>query len=145
MPKTKRTTFKKILPSPSRYKLKIKKAVTGLGLYTEDTIKKDKKIIEYGGYKIPNSEADRKGGKYLFEIIESKFTIDGTPRWNIARYANHACKPNCEAIWFGKRVWLCAKRNIKPQEELTYHYGKEYFEGIIGGKKNCRCSTCAKN
>jgi hypothetical protein len=130
-----------IRPKPSKYRLIAKRSSAGLGLYTVSAIPKGKQIIQYGGYKITNDEADRKGGKYLFEIIDSNFTIDGTPRWNLARYANHSCKPNAEAIWYGQNVWICAKRAIAPGEEITYNYGKVYFNDIIGGEKHCRCSV----
>ncbi len=128
-----------IQPKPSRYGIVARKSSAGLGLFATTAIPRGEKIIQYGGYKITNDEADIKGGKYLFEILDSEFTIDGTPRWNIARYANHSCKPNAEAIWYGKDVWICSKRAIKPGEEITYNYGKVYFKDIIGGEKNCRC------
>lgn len=129
-----------IRPKPSKFRLIAKRSSAGLGLYTVDPIKKGDKVIQYGGYKITDDEADQKGGKYLFDILDSKYTIDGTPRWNLARYANHACKSNCEAAWYGQQVWICAKRNIAPGEELTYNYGKEYFQDLLGGAKHCKCA-----
>lgn len=144
MPKTTtRSKSKKdvIEPKPSKFRLIAKRSSAGLGLYTLDPIKKGEKIIQYGGYKITNEEADRQGGKYLFEIIDSKFTIDGTPRWNIARYANHSCKPNSEAVWYGQNVWICSKKNLQPGDEITYNYGKVYFNDIIGGEKHCMCAV----
>lgn len=129
-----------VQPKPSKFRLIAKRSSAGLGLYTLDHIKKDARIIEYGGYKITDDEADKKAGKYLFDIIDTKYTIDGTPRWNIARYANHSCKPNAEAIWYGQHVWICAKKNIKPGDEIVYNYGSVYFKDIIGGVKNCRCA-----
>lgn len=128
-----------IQPKPSQYRLLVKRSSAGLGLYTLDAIPKGKKIIQYGGYRITNDQADIKGGKYLFEIIDSEYTIDGTPRWNLARYANHSCKPNAEAVWYGQDVWICSRRAIKPGEELVYNYGKDYFIDIIGGEKHCQC------
>jgi SET domain-containing protein len=130
-----------IQPKPSRYRLIAKRSSAGLGLYTLDAIPRGKQIIQYGGYKITNDEADRKGGRYLFEIIDSTFTIDGTPRWNLARYANHSCQPNSEAVWYGQNVWICTRRALKPGEEITYNYGKTYFNDIIGGEKKCQCAV----
>lgn len=129
-----------VRPKPSKFKLVAKRSSAGLGLYTVDPIKKGAKIVEYGGYKITDDEADQKGGRYLFDIYQTKYTLDGTPRWNMARYANHSCKPNCEPVWYGTHMWICAKRAIEPGEELTYNYGREYFKDIIGGEKHCRCS-----
>jgi hypothetical protein len=34
-------------------------------------------------------------------------------------------------------------RDIKPGEELTYHYGNDYLKNVIG-KSNCKCSRCRK-
>lgn len=133
---------KEIRPKASKFKLKVKRSYAGLGLFAEQEIPKGEQIIQYGGYKITNEEAEEKGGKYLFEIDKSKYTIDGTPRWNTARYVNHSCKPNCEAVWYDEDLWICSKRKILPGEELSYNYGKEYFEGIIGGKDKCLCQSC---
>ncbi|MGL1245549.1 SET domain-containing protein, partial [Vibrio parahaemolyticus] len=65
--------------------------------------------------------------KYLFEVNKNK-TIDGSDRANIARYVNHACKPNCEAEITKGRVFYFSKRAIKAGEELSVDYGKEYFD-----------------
>lgn len=129
-----------IRPEPSKFRLVAKRSSAGLGLYTLDKIKKGRKIIQYGGYRITDEEAEKHYGKYLFDIIDTKYTIDGTPRWNLARYANHSCKPNAEAIWYATEVWICARKNILPGEEIVYDYGTEYFRDIIGGVKNCRCA-----
>lgn len=120
-----------------KYSVRVGRSSAGLGLFAEDRIKKDDFIIEYHGRLLTDEEADEKGGAYLFEI-DKDHTIDGTPRENTARYINHSCKPNCEPEIDGKRVFIYAIKNIKPGEELTYHYGKEYFEDYL--KPNgCRC------
>ncbi len=128
-----------IHPEPSKFRLVAKRSSAGLGLYSLEKIKKGRKIIQYGGYKITDEEAEKHYGKYLFDIIDTKYNIDGSPRWNLARYANHSCKPNAEAVWYGTEVWICARKNILPGEEIVYDYGKEYFRDIIGGIKHCRC------
>ena len=48
--------------------------------------------------------------------------IDGTPRSNVARYANHSCNPNCEVDEIKRRVWIFALRDIAPGEELVWDY-----------------------
>ncbi len=123
------------------HSLKVKRSSAGLGLYTETFIPKGAFVIEYTGEIIPNEEADRRGGRYLFNIDE-KWTIDGTKRHNTGRYLNHACKPNCEATQSGKRILINAKRNIQPGEELCYDYGKEYYDEFIK-PAGCRCAHCA--
>ena len=55
---------------------------------------------------------------------------------------NHSCQPNAEAVITRGRVWIWAKRAIKPGEEIVYDYGKEYFDGVIR-QIGCKCSKCA--
>ncbi len=121
----------------------VKKSSAGLGLFATSDFKKGELIIEYTGERITEAEANRRGGKYLFELNDN-WTIDGKGRENIARYLNHACKPNCEPELSEDetQIFIYARRNIKAGEELTYNYGKMYFDQYIG-KDTCRCATCA--
>lgn len=121
-------------------KVKVKKGIAGLGLFALENIPKDTLIVEYTGEVISNDEADRRGGKYLFEI-NSKWTIDGKSRTNTARYVNHSCRPNAESDTIGKKVKYFAKRTIKAGEEITVDYGKEYFNDFIK-PYGCRCEKC---
>lgn len=125
-------------PRKSKYHFKVKRSSAGFGLFTEDFIKKDSFVIEYFGPLITDEEADRKGGRYLFDI-DKKWTINGSSRKNLARYLNHGCRPNCEAEIDGRRIMIYAKKNIKEEEELTYHYGKSYFDDFIK-PYGCKCS-----
>ena len=125
----------------SSLKLDVKKSFAGLGLFAGEPIKKGTKIIEYVGEKVTADEANRRGGKYLFEI-NSKWTIDGTTRKNTARYVNHSCDPNCEADVRNGKIFILAKKNITTGEELTYDYGEEYFDEHIK-PFGCRCVKCS--
>jgi SET domain-containing protein len=118
----------------------VKRAATGLGLFATEPIPKGTKIIEYVGPRISNQEVEKSSGKYFFGLNQ-QWSIDGSGRENIARYANHSCKPNADAIITRGRIWICSNRNIKAGEEITYHYGKEYFEGIIRDI-GCKCPKC---
>jgi len=124
--------------------VKVKKSRTGLGLFAAEAIKKDEFLIEYTGEIISTEEADRRGGEYLFEI-SSRRTVDGKGRGNIARYINHSCDPNCETEIRNGRIYVFAIRDIEPGEELTYDYGEEFFNDIIGkGKGGCKCEACER-
>lgn len=118
----------------------VRKSAAWLGLYAEQPIKKWQKIIEYIGERISTEEADRRGGKYLF-TVNSRITIDGTPRYNTARYINHSCKPNAEPRENSGRIYAYAIKNIAPDEEITYDYGKEYWEHYIK-PHGCMCDSC---
>ncbi|MEI6494660.1 MAG: SET domain-containing protein, partial [bacterium] len=125
---------------PGNYKLLVKRSVAGLGLFAGEPIKKDSCIIEYVGRIISEKEEYTSNSKYLFGI-NSKKTIDGSARSNKARYINHSCKPNAEAVIHQARVFIFATRNIKPGEEILYDYGQEYWQEHIN-KHGCRCSKC---
>jgi SET domain-containing protein len=118
-----------------------KRTTTGLGLFALKPIPKGTRIIEYTGPLISNDEVERRSGKYFFGV-NTKWSIDGSPRSNVARYLNHSCRPNAEAIISGRRVWIWSMKNIATGEEITYDYGKEYFEGVIE-PIGCRCGKCA--
>jgi SET domain-containing protein len=132
---------------PKKYKdikrnLKVKRGVSGLGLYTLDPIEKGGFVIEYIGEILNLKQADERGGKYLFETSANRY-IDGTTRKNIARYINHSCRPNCEIDIKQGRVYVFARRNIKAGEELNYDYEEEYFNEHIK-PYGCRCEKCKK-
>lgn len=123
--------------------VKVKRSSAGLGLFALQFFTKDDLVIEYTGETISADEANRRGGKYLFELNDN-WTIDGKSRSNTARYINHSCRPNCEPILSEDetQVHIHAIRNIAPGEELTCHYGKDYFERLIK-PLGCRCAHCA--
>ena len=119
----------------------VKRSKTGLGLFATKLIRKGTRIIEYVGPRVPNDEVEKSNGKYFFGV-NSKWSIDGSGRENVARYINHSCRPNAEAIISKGRVWIWSRKNIKPGEEIAYDYGKEYFEGIIQ-EMGCKCEKCS--
>lgn len=120
--------------------LTVRRAVTGLGLYTLEDIPAGRRIIEYLGPIVTAEEVARRRGRYFFEVSE-KYAIDGSPRSNTARYINHSCRPNAEAFISGRRVWVWSKKSIKAGEQITLDYGEAYFNDYIK-PKGCRCEKC---
>ena len=49
---------------------------------------------------------------YVFTVNED-FDLDGSVKWNPARYLNHSCKPNCESDVKKDRVWIYSTKKIK--------------------------------
>ena len=125
---------------------RVGKSKTGLGLFAIREIKKGELIVRYRGPKIRNEEADRRadrGNKYLYEV-NNRWTIDGTNRKNVARYANHSCRPNAESdVLRGHKVVIRSIKKIQPGEEITYDYGKDYFNLILK-PIGCLCEKCVE-
>ena len=119
----------------------IKRTKTGLGMFAVKPIPRGKRIIEYTGPRVSNEEVDSRRGKYFFGV-NTKWSIDGSPRDNVARYINHSCRPNAEAIISDRRVWIWSRKNIPVGAEITYDYGREYFEDIIK-PIGCGCEKCS--
>jgi uncharacterized protein len=127
--------------SPSRH-LRIGRSKAGLGLFAVVPIKKGQFIIRYGGRKLATEIADQIDNRYLFEI-NARWTIDGSGRRNRARYINHSCRPNAEVYFVKHAIKIRAIKNIKPGHEITYHYGRDYFDTFIK-QVGCKCAACAR-
>jgi hypothetical protein len=119
---------------------------TGLGLFATKPIKKGAKIIRYFGPLLDSRKKkdDAVENKYLFEL-NGRWTIDGSVRKNIARYINHACKPNAESDVSARKrkVVIRAIKNIEPGEEINYDYGTDYFKAYLK-PIGCKCAACEK-
>ncbi|MGA2893822.1 MAG: SET domain-containing protein [Xanthobacteraceae bacterium] len=127
---------------PSRF-FRIGRSATGLGLFAIKPIKREAYIATYRGRRLSNEEADRsdaRGAKYLF-VVNSRCTIDGSPRWNLGRYLNHSCRPNAKAVGRNGGIVFVALRRIEPDEEITIDYGREYYLHFRANG-GCRCAPC---
>ena len=131
---------------PSNKPYRVGRSRTGLGLFATKKIRKGSKIVRYFGPMLDskNKKHDAIDNKYLFEIT-NRWTIDGSVRKNIARYINHACKPNAESdVKPRKRkVVIRAIKNIEPGEEINYDYGTDYFKAYLK-PIGCKCAACEK-
>jgi uncharacterized protein len=117
----------------------------GWGVFAMQPITKNTRIIDYAGELIDHKESLKRETMYLERGCIWCFTVNR--RWvrdaniggNLARFINHACKPNCYSHIVGKTIWIRASRNIEPGEELTYNY---YTDGekLIP----CRCRPGCK-
>lgn len=122
-----------------RRRSKIKGA--GYGVFAQEPINKNKRIVTYDGEIISAAESDRRETRYQAKGMIWCFTLsrrrcrDANVGGNIARFINHSCKPNCYSEVVGDTVWIRAGRNIKTGEELTYDYNTG---GEAGIKCHCR-------
>lgn len=124
-----------------KFDLRVKRSRSGLGLFAGETIPKDACVIEYTGKVMTEEEYQASNSVYIFDIGKPG-ALDGSPRSNTARYINHSCVPNCYPDVRKRRVFIFAKRDIQPGEELSYNYGEEYFEAHLA--KVCTCPKCTK-
>src|SRR5579871_1845885 len=130
----------------SKKPYRVGRSRTGLGLFATKRIKKGTKIVRYFGPLLDSKKKkdDAIENKYLFEL-NNRWTIDGSVRENVARYINHACKPNAESdVRPRKRkVFIRAIKNIEPGDEINYDYGTDYFKAYLK-PIGCKCAACEK-
>jgi uncharacterized protein len=131
---------------PTNKPYRVGRSRTGLGLFATKPIKKGAKIIRYFGPLLDSRKKkdDAIENKYLFEL-NGRWTIDGSVRKNIARYINHACKPNAESDVSPRKrkVVIRAIKKIEPGEEINYDYGTDYFKAYLK-PIGCKCAACEK-
>ena len=124
----------------------------GRGAFATRTIRKGARIVEYRGAhsswavarERPPSDPSDPYHTLLFELSDGS-VIDAGVRGNAARWINHGCEPNCEAIEYDDgRVFIHARRTIRAGEELTYDY-RLSFVGPISRRARealrCRCGA----
>ena len=129
--------------------------IHGHGVFATKNIKKNTKIIEYIGEKIPRAEGNKRsekrinqylnsnktGSVYIFEL-NSRYDIDGSPLYNKARYINHSCDPNCEVDIVENKIWISSIKKILKGEELSYDYGYSFDKDDY---KDHQCKCGSKN
>ncbi len=69
---------------PGKRSYVVKRTNTGLGLFATKPIARGERIIEYKGPLVPDEVVYERGGKYFFGV-NRKWSIDGSPRSNVAR------------------------------------------------------------
>jgi len=150
----KKAAKKKPQPTRSEWAAVRGSQIHGRGMFAKKIIPKGTRVIEYTGERITKAEGWRRelarqeraergadGCIYIFEL-NTKVDIDGSVRWNTARYINHSCEPNCESQVVRGRVWIVAIREIRPGDELSYDY---YYDYEHYHEHPCRCGakSCA--
>lgn len=112
----------------------------GWGVFADQRINKNKRIIDYAGEKISHQDSLKREQRYMkagtiwcFQI-NRRWVRDAAVGGNVARFINHSCHPNCYVHIVGDIIWIRAARTIRKGEELTYDYMTD-GEGHIA----CRC------
>jgi uncharacterized protein len=117
----------------------------GRGAFATRSIRKGARIIEYIGKRMLWSDVpeDDDPHTFLFSIDNGK-VINAAIGGNEARWINHSCDPNCEAVGEGERIFVYALRDIEPDEELFYDYALELDEPLTDQLRQdhkCLCAT----
>ena len=120
--------------------------VHGFGVFAREPINKNTRIVDYAGELVRNDQSEAREERYLADgaiwvfRINRTWSRDAASGGNIARFINHACRPNC---WFevvDKTIWIRASRHIRAGEELTYDYA------TVGERTiPCRCRPGCPN
>lgn len=125
--------------------------IQGLGAFAVRRIEAGTRLIEYTGKRLTPSEADEiypdgaeeRHHTYLF-AIDDYVVIDAAVNGNAARFINHSCDPNCDALIEDGHIWIDAIRDIAPGEELAYDYAyilKERHTPSAKRRYPCSCGA----
>ena len=129
--------------------------VHGRGAFATHTIPAGTRLIEYAGERLTPAEADTRYPEdgttphhtFLFAIEDddgAEIVIDAAVDGNDARFINHSCDPNCDAIVERGRIWIDTIRDVMPGEELAYDYAfilEERHTPAAKRRYPCACGT----
>lgn len=134
------------LKKPLKSIIRRRSKIAGWGVYTREPITKNSRIVDYAGQIISWKESERREARHIakgciwcFVRTWGRTVVDASVGGNIARFINHACKPNCYTQVIDGIIWIRAARNIRAGEELTYDYETGGGVGI-----QCRCRPNCK-
>jgi SET domain-containing protein len=133
------------VPLPLRNLQRRRSPIAGWGVLTRVTIRKNTRIIDYAGELISHRESARRerghlaAGRIWCFTVNRRVVRDASVGGNLARFINHACRPNCYVRIVGRTIWICAARTLAPGEELTYDYHTKGAARIP-----CRCRPGCK-
>ncbi|MEP6618342.1 MAG: SET domain-containing protein-lysine N-methyltransferase [bacterium] len=125
----------------------------GQGAFATEHILDGVRLIEYAGERLTPLQADERypdvdGERhhtFLF-AIDDDIVIDAAVDGNDARFINHSCDPNCDAVIDEGHIWIETIRDIEPGEELAYDYAYVLEERHTPAAKRrfpCNCGAAA--
>ena len=126
----------------------------GLGAFATEGIPAGTRLIEYAGARISPQEAHARypdstpGATHHTELfaIDDDIVIDASVDGNEARFINHSCDPNCDAVIEDGRIWIETIRDVASGEELAYDYAFVLPERHTpAAKRRYPCNCGARN
>lgn len=124
--------------------------IHGYGAFARRAIPKGTRLVEYTGERITPAEADRRVNNQaddshtVFFTLNKRTILDASVNGNEARFINHSCDPNCEALIERGHIYIEALCDIAVGQELTYDYQLEVDEPITKADRErfaCRCGS----
>ena len=99
--------------------------IHGTGGFATRDLPADTHLIEYVGERIDKHEslARCERGEYFIFHLDDEWDLDGNTETNPARFLNHSCDPNCEAVYIEGQIWIVTSRPIARGDEITFNYG----------------------
>lgn len=127
--------------------------IQGRGAFATRRLTAGIRLIEYTGARLTPAQADERypdveGERhhtYLF-AIDDDIVIDAAVDGNDARWINHSCDPNCDAVIEDGHIWIETIREIAPGEELAYDYAYILDERHTPAAKRrfpCHCGAAS--
>ena len=125
----------------------------GLGAFAVRPFPAGVRLIEYAGERLTPAIADMRYPEvtgerhhtFLF-AIDDDVVIDAAVNGNEARYINHSCDPNCDAVIEDGHIWIETIREVAQGEELAYDYAYVLEERHSpAAKRRFPCSCGAPN
>ena len=123
--------------------------IHGRGVFALTDIPRGTRVMEYIGERITHREADRRyaaehehSPHTMLFAVNDKVVIDATRRGNSARFINHSCTPNCEAIEEEGRIFIETLRRVPAGTELTYDYNLVLEERHTPAVKRAHACFC---
>ena len=118
-------------------------AIHRYGVYAEERIPANRKVVEYTGQRINRFEAKRRGeGAYTYLFaVNLYWTVDGAVGGSGAEIINHSCEPNLISRVMKGHILYMSLRVIQPGEELTIDYNfsdRSRTTPCSCGARNCR-------
>jgi uncharacterized protein len=126
----------------------------GLGAFATHRIPAGTRLVEYAGERLSPAAAEarypdvpgERHHTFLF-AIDDEVVIDAAVDGNDARWINHSCAPNCDAVIESQRIWIETIRDVDPGEELAYDYAFTLPERHTPAAKrrfpcHCGAATC---
>ena len=123
--------------------------IHGSGAFATRRIPRGTRLVEYRGERLTPAQADARYPDVPGEVhhtclfaIDDDVVIDAAVDGNEARFINHSCGPNCDAVIDDGRIWIETIRDILPGEELAYDYAYELEERHTPAAKRRYPCTC---